>query len=98
MRELGRVAARYFDDVIVREDYNLRGREPGETARIVVEGVKEGMKHNGRVRNVDIVLNEMDSIQAALARSRPGDVVVLCVDKPAEVWHHLEGLRAQMLS
>jgi cyanophycin synthetase len=98
MRELGRVAARYFDDVIVREDYNLRGREPGETARLVVEGVREGMKHNGRVRTVEIVLNEMESIKAALNRSKAGDVVVLCVDKPAEVWHHLEGLRAQPLN
>ena len=29
MRELGRVAARYFDEVIVREDTNTRGRERG---------------------------------------------------------------------
>ena len=48
MRELGRVAARHFDDIIVREDVTSRGREPGETAEpIVMEGVEEAMRLGG---------------------------------------------------
>ena len=35
MRELGRVAARHFDDVIIREDKNTRGRRRGETAGLI---------------------------------------------------------------
>ena len=42
MKELGRVAAKYFDEVIVREDTQSRGREPGETAALILEGVGEG--------------------------------------------------------
>ena len=38
MQELGRVAARYFDEVIVREDRNARGRERGETAELIRAG------------------------------------------------------------
>ena len=33
MRELGRVAARYFDDVIIREDVNTRGRNEAKRPR-----------------------------------------------------------------
>ena len=36
MRQLGRVAARHFDVVIVSEDRNPRGRKRGETAELVV--------------------------------------------------------------
>ena len=36
--DLGREAAKHFDRIIVREDVRLRGRAPGETAGLVVEG------------------------------------------------------------
>ena len=95
MRELGRVAARYFDDVIVREDKNPRGRERGETARIVADGRPGGDAAGGaRVGNVEIVPDEMDATRKALDRSRPGDLVVLCVDYATEVYQELERRRS----
>ena len=39
-REYGAIAATAFDEIIVREDKNLRGRAPGETAANVIEGVR----------------------------------------------------------
>ncbi len=98
MRELGRVAARYFDEVIVREDYSTRGRPRGESAQRVFDGVEAAMRNNGRVKAVEIIIDEIQAVDAALERSKPGDFVVLCVDKPAEVWKHLESRRAQSIS
>jgi cyanophycin synthetase len=94
MRELGRVAARHFDVVIVREDANPRGRERGETAELVVEGVREAIA-SGRARagTVEIVLDEMDAARRALDRGRPGDTIVLCVDYATEVYKELEKRR-----
>ncbi|HEX5904247.1 MAG TPA: cyanophycin synthetase, partial [Actinomycetota bacterium] len=86
MRELGRVAARYFDDVIVREDRNPRGRERGETAALVLEGVHEAMSTGARAGNAEVVVDEMEATRKALDRSRPGDLVVLCVDYATEVF------------
>jgi cyanophycin synthetase len=94
MRELGRVAARYFDDLIIREDKNTRGRKPGETAQFVLEGVRQAMKHGARAGSVEIVLDEMAATRRALDRSRPGDLVVLCVDYATEVWKELEGRKS----
>ena len=34
------VAAGAFDEIIIREDTNLRGRAPGETAALVLEGIR----------------------------------------------------------
>jgi cyanophycin synthetase len=94
MRELGRVAAQYFDDVIIREDRNLRGRKPGENAGHILEGVRESMQSSGRAGNGEVVLGEMEATQRALDRSRPGDLVVLCVDYATEVWRELESRRS----
>ncbi|HEY1330402.1 MAG TPA: cyanophycin synthetase [Actinomycetota bacterium] len=94
MRELGRVAARYFDEIIVREDRNLRGRKPGETAEHIMEGVREAMSAGAHVGHAEVVLEEMDAARRALDRSRPGDVVVLCVDYATEIWKELESRRS----
>src|ERR1700730_5696011 len=92
MRELGRVAARVFDILIVREDANPRGRQRGEIARHVMEGVKAA--DDSRVESAEIIIDERPAIDAALAKARPGDVVLLCVDKPADTWLDLEARRA----
>ena len=94
MRDLGRVAARHFDVVIVREDRNLRGREVGETAGLIVEGVQEGMRNGpARAGTVEVILDEMEAARLALDRARPGDSVVLCVDYATEVYKELEQRR-----
>jgi len=90
MRELGRVAARYFDEIVIREDRNPRGRKRGETAEHILEGVEEAMRAGHRVGNVEIVLDEMQATRQALSRARPGDLVVLCVDYATDVWKELE--------
>jgi len=94
MQALGRVAARYFDDIIIREDVNPRGRKRGETAALVLQGVHEAVAAGARVGHVEIVLDEMDATRKALDRSRPGDLVVLCVDYATEVWKELEARRS----
>jgi len=95
MRELGRVAARYFDDIIVREDRNTRGRERGETAALILEGVREAMARGGtRAGHAEVVLDEMDATRKALDRSRPGDLVVLCVDHATDVFKEVESRRS----
>jgi cyanophycin synthetase len=94
IKELGRVAARYFDDVIIREDVKTRGRKRGETAALVLEGVEDAMKSGAHVGNVEVILDEMDATRRALDRCRPGDLLVLCVDYATEVWKELESRRS----
>jgi cyanophycin synthetase len=91
MRELGAVAARHFDVVVVREDERLRGRPAGETAALIAEGAKGEIGREGvRCRQVETVLDEVDAVRHCMARANPGDIVVLCVDQPAVVLAELE--------
>jgi len=90
MRQVGRIAARYFDEIIVREDHNPRGRQRGETAALVAEGIRQSMRKGARCGAVDVIVDEMEATRAALDRSRPGDLVVLCIDYATEVWRELQ--------
>ncbi|WP_340538387.1 cyanophycin synthetase [Nocardioides sp. GXZ039] len=91
MRELGEIAAQHFDVVIVREDAATRGRERGEVAGFVMEGVRSAMAEGARCKQVEEVLDEIDAVRHALARANRGDLLVICVDKHAAVMSELEG-------
>ena len=86
-RQYGAIAAGSFDEVIVREDKNLRGRQPGETATNVIEGVRTA-RSNGHARatRADKVLDELTAVRTALRRAMPGDLVVCCVDDAIGVY------------
>ena len=86
-REYGAVAATAFDEIIVREDKNLRGRAPGETASNVIEGVRKARASgHARVARAEKVLQEMAAARTALRRATPGDLVVMCVDDAISVY------------
>jgi cyanophycin synthetase len=95
MRELGQIAAKHFDVLIVREDVALRGRARGETAALVVEGVREAMSAGSRCRQVEEVLDEISAVRHAMSRANKGDLVVVCVDKHGEVMSELENWSSQ---
>jgi cyanophycin synthetase len=94
MREMGRVAARYFDDIIIREDRHTRGRDRGATAALVLEGVQEARRAGARAGYVEVVPDELEATKRALDRSRPGDLVVLCVDYATEAFKEVEARRS----
>jgi len=85
-REYGAVAATAFDEIIVREDKNLRGRDPGETAANVVAGARSARSDGALATRADTVLDEMTAVRAALRRAVPGDLVVMCVDDAIGVY------------
>jgi cyanophycin synthetase len=87
--ELGRVASRYFDEIIIREDENNRGRPRGNTAALIAEGI-EASGDDRRVGAVSIVLDELEATRAALDMAVEGDVVVVCVDHANQVWKELQ--------
>ncbi|WP_426244434.1 cyanophycin synthetase [Nocardioides sp. LHG3406-4] len=90
MRQLGHIAAQHFDVVIIREDEALRGRERGDIASLVTEGVKDAMAGGARCKQVETVLEEIMAVRRAMSRANKGDLVVVCVDKHGAVMAELE--------
>jgi cyanophycin synthetase len=86
-REYGALAASAFDEIIVREDKNLRGRAPGESASNVINGIR-AVRGEGHARTIksEKILDEATAARTALRRASPGDLVVMCVDNAVQVY------------
>ncbi|MGH2380151.1 MAG: glutamate ligase domain-containing protein, partial [Candidatus Limnocylindria bacterium] len=88
--ELGQVAAAYFDEIIVREDANNRGRPRGQTAELIVQGIGQANADASRVGPIVTILDELEATRHALDIARDGDVVVVCVDHANQIWKELQ--------
>jgi len=86
MREYGALAATAFDEIIVREDRNLRGRGSAEAAGHVLEGIRRTRGPGSRTTKADKILEELPAVRAALRRASPGDLLVMCVDDAISVY------------
>lgn len=73
IEEAAAVAARGFDRVIVTEEVNLRGRAPGEMAKLLCDAI-ERAKPGG---DCEIIPDEIEAFHKALARMRKDEVVVI---------------------
>lgn len=86
VREVGRVAAKGFERLIVREDTDLRGRKPGEIAQLIYdEAVISGMDP----KNIMIVLPETEAFSKGLDSCVPGDTFVM-------FYEHLEPIEEEI--
>ncbi len=90
IEELGAIAARHFDVLVVREDDNLRRRPPGESAGLVARGARASMAAGARCRQVTEVHDELAAVRHAVRLANSGDLVMLCVDQHAKVLAELE--------
>jgi cyanophycin synthetase len=88
-REYGRLAAHSFDALVVREDRNLRGRAPGESAALLMEGIARAQADGARCTSAQAVIDEQEAAAAGMALARPADLLVLCSDDTAAVYRRV---------
>ncbi len=87
VREVGRIAAKGFQRLIIREDANLRGRKPGEIAQLLYdEAVLSGMDPS----KIKVVLPETEAFCQGLDSCVPGDTFVM-------FYEHLEPIEEEIL-
>jgi len=77
VEQAGRVAARGFHRVIIKEDKDLRGRRPGEVARLLCEAVNDEWPGT----ECRVVLDEVEALRTELEEMEDGQVVVVFYDK-----------------
>jgi len=87
IRELGRLAAG-LDHVIIKEDSDLRGREPGEIAGLVREGLVAGGLSEDEI---EVVADELDAVDRGIALLDDRDLIVMLADDVPAVLEHLRG-------
>jgi cyanophycin synthetase len=90
MREMGRIAAGAFDELVLRERPDGRGRRAGEVMRLIAEGVLGAGFPAGHLHQV---LDEYQAADLCLRMARPGDLVVLTPTSIEEVWAQMLAFR-----
>ena len=71
-REYGALAATAFDEIIVREDRNLRGRKPGESAATSSTGSRRRVAGSRPQLRAEKILDELPRPRLALRRAIAG--------------------------
>lgn len=87
----GRVAARGFHRLIIREDQDLRGRDAGAVAQILCDAALEEAPQT----DCQIVLDENDALHHAVRTMEHGEVVVVFYEKLERLRLVLEKYAAQ---
>ena len=74
--DIGSVAAEMFDEIIIRQDKNLRGKTDHEIIRMLEDGIKK-IDPN---KPVKVIPNEREAITYAIENGKEGSLIVLCSD------------------
>ena len=92
IRELGRISGKHFDEIIIRQDKNLRGRTAEEIVNLLVEGINES-----RTKEIPIVIiyNEKEAIMHAYNTAKPGSLITIMCDVVAEALDLIKDLKEQ---
>ncbi len=73
---LGRQAAKMFDEIVIRQDKNLRGRTEDE----IIELIKRGIREVDPNKKVTSFKRETDAIDFAIKNARKGTFLTICSD------------------
>ncbi|HKR66132.1 MAG TPA: cyanophycin synthetase [Thermoanaerobaculia bacterium] len=92
LRACAHIAARAFDEVILREDIDPRGRARGEVCGILQDALRASGFPSDRITTC---LDEEDAIALAVQRARRGDLIVYFADKPSIAAVTVEKLRSE---
>lgn len=87
IHQMGELLAGMFDHLILREDEDRRGRQPGEGAHLTHLGALAGGLAPERM---EVILDEREAIGAALRRAQAGDLVVILPNLVEEAWQQVK--------
>jgi cyanophycin synthetase len=90
IKELGKISGRYFDEIIIRCDKNLRGRTAEEIVALLVDGINETKTKD---IPIEIIYNEKEAIMHAYNTAKPGSLITIMCDVVAEALDLIKGLK-----
>jgi cyanophycin synthetase len=86
--QLGQMAGAKFDALCIKEDKDLRGRNPGEVAALLQAGAAAG----GAAADIAVVLDERQALRESIAGATADDLVVVFYESLPTTLDHLGSL------
>jgi cyanophycin synthetase len=74
--QLGIIAAQMFDEVIIRQDKNLRGR----TEEAIIDLMMQGVREVDPAKKVKVIRKESEAIEYAIKSATKGSFITICSD------------------
>ncbi len=75
-RAVGAIAAEMFDEIIIRQDKNLRGK----SEEALIQMLKDGIQTIDAGKKVTIIPSEKEAITYAVQNAKKNSLIVLCSD------------------
>ncbi len=89
--EIGSIAAEMFDEIIIRQDKNLRGKTEKELIGLLEEGIQK-IDPN---KKTTVIENEKEAVTFAITNAIPGSLVVICSDVVTEALEVVQKLKEE---
>ncbi|MGB5271376.1 MAG: cyanophycin synthetase [Eudoraea sp.] len=89
--EMGSIAAEMFDEIIIRQDKNLRGKSETDLINMLDAGIKKQDPN----KKTTIIPSEKDAITHAVTHAEKGSLIVLCSDVVPDALELVKHLRDQ---
>lgn len=92
IREIGRISAKNFDEIIIRQDKNLRGRTAEEIIGLLVEGINQS-----KTKDIPITIlqKEEDAIMFAYKTAKPNSIITIMCDVIPDALDFIKKLKEQ---
>ncbi|MEG6585211.1 cyanophycin synthetase [Dendrosporobacter sp. 1207_IL3150] len=90
---IGRIAGKGFDYLYIKEDDDLRGRSPGETAELLRRGAVEAGFAEERI---SVIMPEAEAVGRALEDAEPGDLVIIFYERYDAVMNIIQNFAEQL--
>ncbi len=78
---LGRVAAKTFDEIVIRQDKNLREKTAGE----IIDLLKKGIYEVDPAKKVKVIPKETEAIDYVIRNARKDSFITICSDVVPDV-------------
>jgi len=91
IKAIGEIAARYFDEIVIRCDKNLRGRTAEEIIQLVQKGIQEV---NNNIP-VTVIPDEAESIFYTYEHCKEGSLITIMCDKVVATLDVIKELKDQ---
>jgi cyanophycin synthetase len=93
IREMGEIAGKAFDRIVIRHGHYLRGRDPGEVTGLL----QEGIARSGNDLQVRVIPDGRDAIHHAIKYARKGELVVTLADLVPQDISYVQEIRDKLL-
>ena len=90
IKDMGKIAARCFDEIIIRQDKRLRGRTAEEIVQLLLEGINATKT---KEIPITIIYDEKEAIMHACKTAKPGSLITVMCDEVIESLDLIKGLK-----